>query len=212
MELKKITCVSNLAHFKIPITSKVQRTYNIPHISTVSGIIKNIYGEDINNFILGYRMEHKGIHKEIARVYKDVNTRVKSRTCSERFQTDIITIEYLIKPKLTIYTNLSRKFQLNDVLNLGKTDCLATMVTEDVKLTKNYGKGFNQYTSLNTGEGMIRRINTQTKYNVEKGYYEYKGALVRENREFEYEGYFDEDVEQSIFLWKWNEGEIHEFK
>lgn len=212
MKLRKIICISDLAHFKIPITSKIQRTYIIPPISTVVGILKNIYGDDINNFVFGYTIKHQGIHKEIATIYKEVNTIAKSMTCAERFRSDITTIEYLINPKLIIYTDLDRNLKLNDVLNLGKTDCLAKISIENIELVKKFGLGFNQYTSKNIGDGFIRRINTLTKYSTEKGYYEYKGTTVKENYEFEYEGFFDNDLNQSIFLWKWNEGEICEFK
>ena len=56
---------------------------------------------------------------------------------------------------------------------------------------------------------MIRRINTSTLYNEDKGVYDYKMALVRENlSEFEIEDNYDKDEDVNIYIWKWKDGNI----
>ena len=54
MKGTKITIVSTMAHFKNSRSGVLQQTYKIPPVSTVVGILKNIYGENIENFIFGY--------------------------------------------------------------------------------------------------------------------------------------------------------------
>lgn len=206
MILNKIEIVGDIAHFKIPMHSKIQRTYKIPPISTVVGILKNIYGEEIDDFILGYIIEHKGTFKDVQTLYKEINPNVKTLKCGDRFVTDICPVEYLIEPRLVIYTDIDRKIEFNEPLCLGKTNCLARIVSLDeisIQLINYSAKGYNQYTDINTGDGMIKRINTLTKYNEKKGYYDIYSSMVRENDEFNYDKYYDEYEKQNIFLWKW---------
>ncbi|EGT3740315.1 CRISPR-associated protein Cas5, partial [Clostridioides difficile] len=201
----------DMAHFKIPMHSKIQRTYEIPPISTVVGILKNIYGEEIDDFILGYVIYHDGTFKDLQTIYKEINPNVKTLTDSDRFQTDVCPIEYLINPKLIIYTNIDKNIEFNEPLCLGKTNCLAKVLSLseiEVNLIDKKAIGYNQYTDINIGDGMIKRINTLTEYNEKKGYYDIYSSMVRENDEFEYGKYYDEDEQQNIFLWKWKKGGV----
>ncbi|CCL08503.1 CRISPR-associated protein Cas5 [Clostridioides difficile] len=211
MILNKIEIIGDMAHFKIPMHSKIQRTYEIPPISTVVGILKNIYGEEIDDFILGYVIYHNGTFKDLQTIYKEINPNVKTLTDSDRFQTDVCPIEYLINPKLIIYTNIDKNIEFNEPLCLGKTNCLAKVLSLseiEVNLIDKKAIGYNQYTDINIGDGMIKRINTLTEYNEKKGYYDIYSSMVRENDEFEYGKYYDEDEQQNIFLWNWKKGGV----
>lgn len=213
MILNKIEIVGDMAHFKIPMHSKIQKTYKIPTISTVVGILKNIYGEEIDNFILGYFIEHKGTFEDVQTLYKEINPNVKTLISPDRFTTDICPVEYLIQPRLVIYTDIDQSIEFKEPLCLGKANCLARVVSLDeisIQLVEYNGKGYNQYTAINVGDGMIKRINTLTKYNDQKGYYDIYSSMVRENDEFNYDKYYDEEEQQNIFLWKWKKEGIVE--
>lgn len=203
MILNKIEIIGDIAHFKIPMHSKIQRTYEIPPISTIVGILKNIYGEEIDDFTLGYVIYHNGTFKDLQTIYKEINPNVKTLTDSDRFQTDVCPIEYLINPKLIIYTDINKNIEFNEPLCLGKTNCLAKVLSLSeikVNLIDKEAVGYNQYTDINIGDGMIKRINTLTEYNEKKGYYDIYSSMVRENNEFEYNKYYDEDEKQEYFL------------
>ena len=211
MILNKIEIIGDIAHFKIPMHSKIQRTYEIPPISTIVGILKNIYGEEIDDFTLGYVIYHNGTFKDLQTIYKEINPNVKTLTDSDRFQTDVCPIEYLINPKLIIYTDIIKNLEFNEPLCLGKTNCLAKVLSLSeikVNLIDKEAVGYNQYTDINIGDGMIKRINTLTEYNEKKGYYDIYSSMVRENNEFEYNKYYDEDEKQNIFLWNWKKGGV----
>lgn len=211
MILNKIEIIGDIAHFKIPMHSKIQRTYEIPPISTIVGILKNIYGEEIDDFILGYVIYHNGTFKDLQTMYKEINPNVKTLTDSDRFQTDVCPIEYLINPKLIIYTDIDKNIEFSEPLCLGKTNCLAKVLSLSeikVNLIDKKAVGYNQYTDINIGDGMIKRINTLTEYNEKKGYYDIYSSMVRENNEFEYDKYYDEDEKQNIFLWNWKKGGV----
>lgn len=210
MILNKIEIIGDIAHFKIPMHSKIQRTYEIPPISTIVGILKNIYGEEIDDFTLGYVIYHNGTFKDLQTIYKEINPNVKTLTDSDRFQTDVCPIEYLINPKLIIYTDINKNIEFNEPLCLGKTNCLAKVLSLSeikVNLIDKEAVGYNQYTDINIGDGMIKRINTLTEYNEKKGYYDIYSSMVRENNEFEYNKYYDEDEKQNISLWNWKKEE-----
>ena len=211
MILNKIEIIGDIAHFKIPMHSKIQRTYEIPPISTIVGILKNIYGEEIDDFTLGYVIYHNGTFKDLQTIYKEINPNVKTLTDSDRFQTDVCPIEYLINPKLIIYADINKNIEFNEPLCLGKTNCLAKVLSLSeikVNLIDKEAVGYNQYTDINIGDGMIKRINTLTEYNEKKGYYDIYSSMVRENNEFEYNKYYDEDEKQNIFLWNWKKGGV----
>lgn len=210
MILNKIEIIGDMAHFKIPMHSKIQRTYEIPPISTVVGILKNIYGEEIDDFILGYVIYHDGTFKDLQTIYKEINPNVKTLTDSDRFQTDVCPIEYLINPKLIIYTNIDKNIEFNEPLCLGKTNCLAKVLSLseiEVNLIDKKAIGYNQYTDINIGDGMIKRNNTLTEYNEKKGYYDIYSSMVRENVSLNMVNIMMKMSNRIIFLWKWKKGE-----
>ena len=211
MRLNRITIKGEFAHFKVPAKAKIQQTYEIPPISTVVGILQNIYGKDIDNFTFGYTISHKGKTREVMKLYKEINPLEKALTDKKRFTSDIATIEYLYDVELVIYTSINQTILLEDVLVLGKANNLGTITEiKEIDLVEKDGYGYSQYTSKNIGDGQIRRINTLTEFNENTDKYDIKSALVRENREFEYDKNYDEELEQNIYLWNWNGGEISE--
>ncbi|MDK2584592.1 CRISPR-associated protein Cas5 [Romboutsia sedimentorum] len=212
MRLNRIIIKGGMGHFKVPMSGKIQQTYTIPPISTVVGILKNIYGDDIKNFALGYFIKHKGKHRDLMTIYKEFNIAEKSHTDKDRFMTDTCIVEYLRDVELVIYTNINKDIQLNDVLVLGKTNCLATIMDiQEIELEEIEGYGYNQYTHKDIGEGQIRRINTITLYNENTDMYDIKSGIVRENIEFKFNKNYDRDYEQNIFLWNWDKGVIQEW-
>lgn len=209
MKINRIILKGDFAHFKKPARGKIQQTYEIPPISTVVGILKNIYGEDIDDFILGYSIKYKAKHKDAMTLYKEVNLSERSPKDRKRFITDLCIVEYLYRVELTIYTDISKDVSMKDVLVLGKSNCLATLYEiKEIELSDEDGFGYNQYTQREIGDGQIRRINTLTKFNEHKDMYDIKSEIVRENLEFEYDKNYDKELEQNIYLWKWKGGKI----
>lgn len=210
MKINRIIINGKFAHFKIPARSKIQNTYEIPAISTVIGILQNIYGKNIDDFILGYTIKYKYKNKDLMKIYKEFDI-VKRPKDKNRFKSDTCIVENLYNVELVIYTNINEKILLQDVLTLGKTNYLATLSSvKEVELVEKQSYGYNQYTSTDIGEGQIRRINTLTKFNENTDMYNIKSAIVRENIEFEYSQNYDEDLEQNIYLYNWKGGEIYE--
>lgn len=210
MKINRITIKGDFAHFKIPARAKIQQTYDIPPISTVVGILQNIFGADIDNFNLGYTINYSNKHKDLMTIYKELNLSEKRPTDKKRFISDTCIVEYLYNVELVIYTDINKEIELKDTLVLGKTNCLATILNiEEVELIDKEGYGYNQYTQKDIGDGQIRRINTLTKYNNLTDMYDIKSSLVRENTEFEYNKNYDKDIEQNIYIWNWKEGKIN---
>jgi len=210
--MKRMEIIGEQAHFKIPNSSKIQRTYDIPPISTVIGILQNIYNENIDNFIVGYFIDYKVKAYEIVKIYKEINPNVRKLTDSKRFTSDIVEVENLNNVRLVIYTDIQEEMNLKTPLVFGKANYLAKIKEiSDIELLGKDAYGYNQYTDISVGEGMIKRVNTLTKYNEQKGYYDYKSTLVRENTEFKYNNNYDSEEEQCIFLWQFKDGEVHAY-
>jgi CRISPR-associated protein Cas5t len=217
MKMRKIEIFADFAHFKKPFATKQQFTHDVPPISTTVGILQNLFSNDIKDFVFGYTFEHSGIYKDLQRIYKEINIKTQAqgkRYKNDIWKSDVCEIHYLINPKLTIYTNIQEGLQINECLNLGKTDCLSRVKNEIATLVKQEGTGYNQWTETRvTGDGFPERVTIETKYNGTKGYYDIYTKLIKLNKEFKYEGYYDEESEKMVYLWKHNEvGDINEFK
>ena len=209
MKLRKIKIIAALAHFKIPLQGKLQKTYDKPPISSIVGILQNLFGENIDNFTLGFTFSYKNISREFNKIYKEVDGRKNTYTTGRRFTGDNFITEHLVDTKLIIYTDIDKEITLNETLVMGKANYLATLVSdEEIELIDQESYGFNQWTDMNVESGMPIRINTLTKFNSDKCAYEYKMALVKNNKEFEYDKFYDEEEQQNIFLWNWEDGEI----
>ncbi|CUQ30458.1 CRISPR-associated protein Cas5 [Clostridium baratii] len=218
MKFKKIKIISEFAHFKIPYGSKIQSTYEIPPISTVIGIVKNLFYDrnyNLQNVVFGYTFEYKKKTYDIQKIYKDIN--LTEKALRERYNSDgywisdVCKIEYLYKPILTIYIDIDKKFTIKEPLNLGKTDCLAKIVEiKDIEIEEKRSVATNQYTSINIGEGVIKRIACDTLYNLNKGIYDINTLLVRENSIFNSKWTIS-DENKGVFLWQKKEGSLYEF-
>lgn len=223
MKGTKITIVSTMAHFKNSRSAVLQQTYKVPPISTVIGILKNIYGEDIENFIFGYNFTYTNSQYEISTIYKELNMNVKqedkkgnqrykfNENSSDRFTTFPAQIEYLINPKLEIVViGLQNNYNMDTVLNLGKTNCLAKAKFEKIEINNNTETTYNVLTDFKDGVGKIERQNVETIYNESKGCFDYFNKLIRINDEYESEYSYNE---KGIYLWKYNKvGEIECYK
>lgn len=200
IKLNEIILTADLAHFKNSTNGKNQDTFDNPPPSTIIGMLKNIYGEDIKDFVFGYICEFEDKFKDVATIYKEIKAEVAPR--NKRFKTDICFVEYLVNPKITIYTNINKEPIIDNILNLGKTNCLAKCVFNKVTIIKDKGVGYNQWTPINIGCGVIKRINKETIYNSTKGFYDYYTTLARFNNEFESD-YTIEESNEGIFLWEY---------
>lgn len=211
MKGKLLTISAEMAHFKNSRSAVLQQTYKIPPISTVIGILKNIYGDDIENFIFGYNFTYSSSQYEISTLYKELNLNVKTDTDKDRFVTNPCQIEYLINPKLEIIViGLQKDYIMDTVLNLGKTNCLAKLKIEDVEITNDNLIQYNILTDFKEGNGIIERQNIETKYNEDKGYFDYYTKLLRINDEYECNYSYNE---QGLYLWKYNKvGEVECYK
>lgn len=206
--MEKIVIVGDKAHFKIPNGGENQLTYEIPPISTVVGILQNIYNKDINDFLVGYKIEYSSKEKEITKIYKEVNINDDLKN-PKRFTNAICYVENLTNVRLVIYTDILDKIELNECLTLGKAGYLANLnIKHNYDLIDKEGIAYNQYSPISMGYGRILRIKTLTKYNGLKGYYDYWSTLVRQNNEVEYSKFYDEEEEENIIMWKWKDGEV----
>lgn len=206
---RKIVIEGNLAHFKVPYKSKIQKTYPIPPISTVIGILENIFGEGIDNFKFGFTFQsNTRPFTDIQKVYKQTTLGNSKQVVQGNIAFDICHIEYLINPKLCIYTDINRNVVLEETLNLGKTDCLANIKISQANLTAKKGKGYNQWTPIDVGSGKVLRIATKTTYNTRKGIYDIETKVVRLNKTFNSDKNYDEE-EGNIFMWKYEGGNVY---
>lgn len=207
MKGKLIKIVADMAHFKNSRSAVLQQTYKIPPISTVVGIIKNIYGENIQDFIFGYNFSYDFSQYEVSTIYKELNLEVKTDTDKERFNVYPAQIEYLINPKLEIIVvGLEEKYTMNTALNLGKTNCLAKLKIEDIEIKNDNIIQYNVLTDFKDGDGKIQRQNIETIYNQQKGYFDYYTKLIRINDEYNCKYSYEE---QGVYLWKYNKvGEV----
>jgi len=200
MKLQKIKIIAPIAHFGIPYTSKNRMTHRCPPPSTVIGILRNIYGFNINNFKLGYTFKYDTLFEDLVKKYKvDIkNQKPKNMT------TDACSKEYLFDTELIIYTDIKLPINMFRTLTLGQADSLAKieMPIQEIELVNKQGIGYGQYTPINIGTGhIIPMLTAYTKYNSKLGSYDSRIISLRFNNEFNYDKNFDEDDNQNIFIW-----------
>lgn len=207
MRLNRLRISAPFAHFKIPYSSKFQDTYPVPPLSTVIGMLKVIYGEDINHFTFGYTFESEvdfidgyTLHK----LNKDVKKNQKG------YINDYCMKKYLHRCCLTVYTDIPQKICMNHALTMGKSNCLANLhfPVEEVDLTDKPGKGYNQFTPVTVGTGEILPVTVMTKFNHQLGSFDTNIKHLRLNKEFDAETYHDEERNQNVFLWSYKDGEV----
>lgn len=213
--MKKITITSKQAHFKIPYATKYQKTYRIPPVSTIIGILKVIFDENIDDFVFGYTFSYDSIYEDTMMVYKTNIKGIKenSFTSKNNSVTDVVIRQYLYDCILNIYTNIDKPIKMNYCLNMGRANCLARVhfPFNEVKLIDRLGTGYNQYTPISIGKGIIKPITYFSEYDKKTQSFNTKTKNLRLNKEFEYDKNFDTEEEQNIFLWHFRGGEIYEF-
>lgn len=213
--MNRLTITSKTAHFKVPYTSKYQKTYDIPPISTVIGMLKVIFGEEIDDFIFGYTFEYESKFNDAMLIYK-VNLK-EMPTVGELEKrkdqvTDSIIRDYLYNCVLKIYTDLDLPIEMNYCLTMGRANNLARLHLpfEKVELIDAIGLGYNQLTPVNIGIGIVSPITYYSNYDKRTQSFQTKTKHLRYNKEFNYNKNFDEEEGQNIFLWRYKDGEIYE--
>ena len=196
--MKRITIKSNLAHFKVPLTSKKMTCYPVPPPSTVLGMLKVIYGrEDINNFSFGYTIEHKGKHTDVMTLHK-VGKNI----------TDCVMVEYLINPTLTIYTDITEDEKIKYCLTMGRSNCLAKIIDiAEVELQDIEGTIKNQWLAPTVKglTGKIQTVTTNTLYRKDLNRHENDVLPLRLITEGTYQKNHDAEREQNIYMFKFND-------
>lgn len=211
--MRKINITSQIAHFKIPYASKYQKTYDIPPISTVIGILKVLFGEEVNDFIFGYTFEYEAKYKDLMTLYKiNINQIMDIGSDEERKELikDVASREYIYNCILKIYTTIDTPIKMNYCLTMGRANCLARVhfPFKEVKLIDKEGVGTNQYTPIEIGQGVVKPITYFSKYDKLTQSFETKVKHLRENKQFEYDKHYDNVEEKNIFLWRYKDGEI----
>ncbi|MGM8331740.1 CRISPR-associated protein Cas5 [Clostridium perfringens] len=196
----KITIISDMAHFKSSLNSAYQTSYKIPPISTVVGILKNIFGEEIQNIKFGYSFEyidsnfHICTHKKVnAKFEKDKNDTVVTNNLLEYLESAVLRI-YIIDGD-------SLEIKFKDILNLGKTDCLGFAEFEEIEIEKTESVAYNIYTEMMDGDGVITKITSETNFNIDLGRYMYNYKMVRLNEEVLCKYSCEEE---GIYFWEYN--------
>lgn len=197
-----ITLTADRGHFKRYRSAGLQQTYRTPPVSTVVGIIKRIYGEDIKDFIFGYRFRYKSIESEIVTIHKEVNSNVikGKEAYEERIKAVPQPIECLIEPMLEIVIDTKDIPIISENLNMGKTDFLAIAKFKQIDLERISVDEENVLTHFTDGQGVIERLNKETVYNEDKGYYDYYTDLFRFNEEYECEWSWED---KGFYLWNY---------
>ena len=213
--MQKITITSKTAHFKVPYASKYQKTYDIPPISTVIGMLKVIFGQEIDNFVFGYTFEYDSKFNDAMAMYKvNINNVLTVGQLEKRNDqvTDSIIKEYLYDCILKIYTDIDLPIEMNYCLTMGRANNLARLhfPFKKVELVDEIGLGYNQLTPINIGTGVISPITYFSNYDKKTQSFQTKTKHLRLNKKFNYNKNFDEEEEQNIFLWKYESGEIYE--
>lgn len=213
--MNKIKITSNIAHFKIPYASKYQKTYDIPPISTVIGMLKVLFGEDINDFKFGYTFDYVTKFEDVMNMSKiniEKISDIGDIGPSNKNVTDVITREYLHDCILNIYTDIELPLVMDYCLTMGRANSLARvhLPIEKANLIDKVGVGYNQYTPIDIGQGIIKPITYISEYDKKTQSFKTKVKHLRINKEFEYDKFYDPIAEQNLFLWKYEDGEIYE--
>lgn len=208
MNLRRIKITAPIAHFKIPYGSKNQYTYTIPPPSTINGMLRVLFGEEINDYIFGYTFEFSAIFNDGFTLYKHHKELKENK---KGLTSDYCIREYLYDCKLYIYTDIKKDLFFKTTLTMGRSNCLARlhMNFSPIKLINKTGICKNQFSPKEIGSGQIYSVTTNSKFNHLIKSFDSKVKLLRLNKQFKYDKYHDEEREQNIFLWSFKDGEIY---
>ena len=208
MRIKKLKITSLTGHFGEVLGIDDRRTHDTPPPSTVIGIVRVLYGEDINNFVFGYTFKSEVKYKDDISIYKhskDGTVREKNKPKSDcRF------IENHAECELLIYTNISNIMTINYMLCMGKSGNPARLhfPIQEIDLIQKEGQGFNQYTPKHIGTGVIKPTNLVTNFDNLLGSYRAQVSHLRLNSKFDYNKNYDNEEQHNIFLWEIKNGEV----
>lgn len=212
MNLKKLIITSQTAHFGEFLGCDNRRTNDLPPPSTVIGILRVLFGEDIDNFIFGYTFTSETKFLDDITLYKHSNEGFTLNKNKE-IATNCNSREYLYNNRLIIYTDIQDKLSMNYSLCLGKSGSIARLhlPIQNVNLITRDGQGFNQFTPTRIGNGVINPTTMVTKFNEKLGVYDQQIKHLRRNTTFNYNKNYDESELQNIFLWKIRNGDVEEY-
>ena len=178
-------------------------------------MLKVIFGEEIEKeeFILGYTFKSKVKFLDDIIIYKHNTSGYTRETKKSPVTTDCRSIENHYDCELLIYTDLDKEIEMKYALCMGKSGNPARLhlPIEEVELIDREGLGFNQYTPISIGTGVIKPITLLTKFNSKLNSYDAQVEHLRFNKEFEYNKNYDAELEHNIVLWKYKDGEVSFF-
>lgn len=213
MKLNKIKITSPIAHFGKPLGRDNRATYDAPPPSTILGILKVIYGEEIEkeNFVFGCTFKSKGKFIDDTTVYKHTNEGFRIE--KGKVITDCNQIKYHVDCELIIYTDIDKEIVVKEILSIGRANSPTRIhfPIKKVELIDAEGYGTNQFTTKDIGKGLIEPINLKSKYNPRLNAYDHQITHLRFNRKFKYNKNYDTEEQQNIFLWKHEKGMVKSF-
>lgn len=208
MRINKIILTAPSGHFGQVLGRDNRYTHDTPPPSTIIGMLRLMYGEDIDNFVFGYTFESDCKYLDDITLYKH-NAKGVFRKKGD-IVTDCKAIEYHSGCRLVIYTDINRKLSVEHPICMGKSGNPARihLPIEEINLIDFNYKGFNQYTPKSVGRGVIKPTNLVTWYKPELEVYEQQVEHLRFNRQFEYDKNYDATEKENIFLWQIKEGTV----
>lgn len=214
MKVKRLQITSREGHFGKALGYDDRETSKIPQPSTIMGMLRLIYGEDIleENFRFGYTFKSGGVFKDGITIYKHTDKGPHKE--KGRVVTNIQQNTNHYNCELVIYTDLNRdKIEMSNILSMGKSGNPAQLVLPiiEIDLQDKEGKGCNQYTDVNIGSGVVQRVSMVSKYNQRLNSYDHQKYLVRYNEEFDYHKGYDEKADENVYLWEYKEGEVRRY-
>lgn len=211
MKFKKITITSETAHFGQGLDDS--KIYDVPPPSTVYEIINFIFRNKIKEFCFGYTFESDGIFVNSVVIPRE-NSKHRIIKKQNKYIHDIKSIQLHYDCKLTIYTDIDKDIDLKYILCFSQGGYLENLYidVEEVDLIKKEGaSGYQQFTTMDIGNGKIYYCNMGSKYNIILNTYVDQIMNLRCNNEFKYDYFFDMKEGQSIFMWKYKHGKVDKY-
>lgn len=206
VEMKRIRITSQTGHFGEVLGIDDRLTQDIPPPSTILGILKVLFGEDIEDseFVFGYTFNSKSKYSDAITIYKHTDKGYQRATKKSPVTSDCRSVETHYDCELLIYTDLNRELKMEYALCMGKSGNPARveLPIKEVKLIDNEGYVFNQFTPISVGTGKIRTVNMMTRFNFKLNSYDSISAPLRFNKKFEYNKNYDEELEHNIVFWE----------
>lgn len=207
--MQRIRITSQTGHFGEVLGIDDRLTHDTPPPSTIVGILKVLFGEEIEKeeFIFGHTFNSSIKFLDDITIYKHTNEGYQRKTRKDPVTTDCRSIENHYECELIIYTDLHKELKMRYPLYMGKSGNPARvkLPIDKVDLRDKKGKGYNQYTPIHIGRGKIKPINLITKYNPKLNSYDAQVSPLRLNKEFDYDKNYDDELKHNVVLWKHDE-------